>query len=663
MRKKLLAIILTITMLLGAAFILPACNLPSFERFTLTVDGGGVFNNQSHFENWWNNPRNDAPNTRNLREGGQVYIADVYLRGGIVVFDGWFDGDELLSRDSGFTFTMPARNVVVTAKWTNLNDYPIPPNETIPFSQRISSNNNCVWTGDYGWDEFTHPPYACSYNRYLARSGVFDLPIGNSFDFSPLHIYAMVFDYDYLYVRIGLTHTHTGIQAWMSSVQIAHGNLLVFYVNRLEHEFGGDAMTEVYISVRVDKTLVQNITNYKIVIMDVEYAPQIKFSSQYHRGWAGGIGWTGWGGTKNIEFGFIHINSFIELKNYLDSHLLDTCTSITDPFNEYAAFLRDNFDEEFFKTKQLVVVGLIENSGGNRNSVVSVNNGTINIERYILGDTTDIGIWSIAIGICNTHNPRGGFNVVRTGLGFEFCCVYGTCDDCADSKCHIYPPYNFQISSDVFLDWDIRWGAGSRNCRGINNQRIYIKRSGSSEFVLLPIMTTNNRLIIHELDLSIGANIVRIVSIGNCQCTNSKSAIPIESKPAYHIIAVNRINTNHLLAPRDFRISEVNNDILLWTMCLNNMLRVVCVYREGQGFVQVPNAFGWGAATGIEQLGLIQGLNRIRISTGSAALSSNGVLTRFIAPNGYLSLYRDLHGVVTIVNSISFEIEQFQFQN
>ncbi|MCL2556594.1 MAG: hypothetical protein FWE03_06245 [Firmicutes bacterium] len=179
----------------------------------------------------------------------------------------------------------------------------------------------------------------------------------------------------------------------------------------------------------------------------------------------------------------------------------------------------------------------------------------------------------------------------------------------------------------------------------MNTQRIYIMRGGSSDFVSTNLITTNGRIIIHNFGLTLGTNTVKVVATGICYCAGT--AIPIEAKPAFLDVTISSIVNNQILTPRDFRMSPLNNNILIWTICQNNLLRTVYLYCKKYGFEAI--SFGGIEAISLTEFRLPQGYNRFRIITNCSTLI-NGVLFKITAPIAYVTVYNNSNGQIHVVS-------------
>ena len=424
MRKKFFAIILAITMLIGVVFILPACDFDLSARFTLTVEGGYIFVSQAQMEKWewvdcwdehplnWNSP----PVTKSLRRGQQVFIYNVTHGAGFNTFTEWLDGDEKVSTERDFIFSMPNRNVVLTQRWTDLglddycndcrvygcqicNNIGTPSLEqNIPFSQKINSN----FAGNYGWNKLVQPSYTSTNIISFVSYDAFDLPIRNTIEQSVgmgwwlyPHRYAMEIYNDYLYFTIVFTHPNTGIRAWLSNIKI-YNNTIIFHANRFVFDGGGRAITHVNITARINKFYVQNITDYVMMVGDVEYAPQsppqppepIEFESTYTR-----------------------VNGLWISQGLYDIHLFrsaDAWWSFKFRYHQGPIMLGpiDPALEDFFEDNQLILVRVLENSSSIRHSVTYISeNGMVFIDRIILAVSDyEMAEWTILIKLCNTIN-------------------------------------------------------------------------------------------------------------------------------------------------------------------------------------------------------------------------------------------------------------------
>jgi len=129
MKKKLISIILAIAMMATVAVAFAGCdifNLPEgdpisdcvTETYTLAVLGGNViFDNQQHMNHWVGDCI-DIPTTRELSEGQSVFVVLWSSFPPAYVFNGWFEGNTLIERESSFYFTMPNRAVTLRPVWT-----------------------------------------------------------------------------------------------------------------------------------------------------------------------------------------------------------------------------------------------------------------------------------------------------------------------------------------------------------------------------------------------------------------------------------------------------------------------------------------------------------------------------------------------------------------
>ncbi|MCL2556583.1 MAG: hypothetical protein FWE03_06190 [Firmicutes bacterium] len=218
MKKRLILIALTIAVFLSSVIILSACDL-NIQRFELTTNGA-IFNSRTHFESW--DGDTNHLNTRQLRTGQTVYVVSDTFLPAIFIFDGWFDGDDFLTRESSFVFTMPNRNVTLMQRWTNLNDNPIIDdpitNSRVPFLQKISSN----WgVPNYYWGEFISPRYKHFDNPQYTYGGGPNAQPTDDWTAWWLEPYMHEFYPDckyYIYFKIGFSHPHTAVTAWIRDI-------------------------------------------------------------------------------------------------------------------------------------------------------------------------------------------------------------------------------------------------------------------------------------------------------------------------------------------------------------------------------------------------------------------------------------------------------------
>jgi len=123
MKKKLLAIILTIAMMTTVAVAFAGCDLliPPTQPsgFTLSVLGGNVLFDSQQEMNDWEGDCEDLPCTKQLEAGEKAFVVLWSSFPPAYVFNGWFEGNTLIAREASFYFTMPNRAVTLRPVWTS----------------------------------------------------------------------------------------------------------------------------------------------------------------------------------------------------------------------------------------------------------------------------------------------------------------------------------------------------------------------------------------------------------------------------------------------------------------------------------------------------------------------------------------------------------------
>ncbi|MCL2821899.1 MAG: hypothetical protein FWD86_01720 [Firmicutes bacterium] len=376
----------------------------------LTVESGWVFESQEQYLTWnWLNKMEPPSRIRRAR-GSEVFIVKsivVDLAEGWA-WSGWYEGDNrLTTQTSNFYLAIPGHDAKITPRWVEVGKNNCPPVNSVGFKSdyiRFLSGSWCNEEGvsvttirgveelqEYIWRYLKTPVgYRCEqareYSAFLRQT------------------YTQQFFLTHHLVLIGVQETSGSIRHSVSGV-CASG---VVFVDRLIPKVETDDIAYWSIVVEVSSIVFPNPScDYTVEFNEVSLR---HFDSYNFRLSNNSIN----------DGGHIVITSVAQLEAYLSGYFLDTKLSTTNSFNNYAQFLKETFDNQFFNWHQLVIAGFTEGSGGNRNKVTNVTDcGIITLERYQLGENTDIGYWSIVIVISNDISPQNGFRIIRTGLGFN----------------------------------------------------------------------------------------------------------------------------------------------------------------------------------------------------------------------------------------------------
>jgi|GEM_PF-2930660 len=176
MTKKLIAIFLVLTFIVGAAAsaVSCSCELPSPPRYVLTIDGGFAFDSRAHYDSWdWEGE--ELPNNVGiLMRNTIVYIVAEDQRRSPYDTVTWYKNGQSTNYSQSFSFTMPAYYVTFRAQWEFYGYYdPIYETcETYPCE--------CPFLSDGVWDgrrSIIDRPYTPRHNGAVENREFFELPV------------------------------------------------------------------------------------------------------------------------------------------------------------------------------------------------------------------------------------------------------------------------------------------------------------------------------------------------------------------------------------------------------------------------------------------------------------------------------------------------------